>query len=197
LTRRAPSRRSRSTTWRVLALIRLTLADAWDEIHASRPNREHCRSIVRMREPGSGGPVPAMRSSLTQGGTGGRSPLRGAGFTRRNPDAIVGLDRRRDRMRGKAAAASPAVANAKALVGSTARLRPDTSALDSCARQSSRSGSRTRSSLVRLLLVLQGNDLLRRIGPTLMYRSHEPDASGGETRPHLAETSPRARPEAG
>ena len=36
-----------------------------DEIHASRPNREHCRSVVRMREPGSGGPVPAMRSSLS------------------------------------------------------------------------------------------------------------------------------------
>ena len=32
VTRRPPSWASRSTTWRVLALIRLTLADAWDEL---------------------------------------------------------------------------------------------------------------------------------------------------------------------
>src|SRR5580704_16826035 len=31
MTRRPPSWASRSTTWRALALIRLTLADAWDE----------------------------------------------------------------------------------------------------------------------------------------------------------------------
>ena len=46
LTRRPPSLASRSTTWRVLALIRLTLAHAWDENEVSRAG--HGRPAPRL-----------------------------------------------------------------------------------------------------------------------------------------------------
>ena len=51
VTRRPPSRRSRSTTWRVLAGTRLTLAAAWDDFHESLDGRDgvHARVVEIVR----------------------------------------------------------------------------------------------------------------------------------------------------
>jgi hypothetical protein len=74
--------------------------------------------------------------------------------------------------------------NTKALVGSRARLRPETSALGSCAWHSPPSASRARSSLARLpVLVVRGGGLLCRIGPAGCTGRINPDASGGGARP--------------
>ena len=80
LTRRPPSLASRSTTWRVLALIRLTLAHAWDENEVSRagPGRPAPR-LLPFVPSGSGRMFarprrPEQRASTTPAD--GRLPLR-------------------------------------------------------------------------------------------------------------------------
>jgi hypothetical protein len=59
VTTRPPSWASRSTTWRVLALIRLTLADAWDEehhsLHTAASSRRRRRRLPRHPAPGPRG----------------------------------------------------------------------------------------------------------------------------------------------
>ena len=64
VTRRPPSRRSRSTTWRVLAGTRLTLADAWDD--ERRCVAGFCLAILNGVGGGAGAPWRSRRRRAGQ-----------------------------------------------------------------------------------------------------------------------------------